>query len=143
MKNYVKVIHCINLVYHLNYKSISFKSNWVCSSTLSRIYWNKRTPLFEKKIYSLDLFTHRELEINKYNASHLYLTLLIPILITFKNTFGIPHFHLCNVCFIKNQALEEGIAPNSWEWWPHSPIHPPQNYRIPSISLDRIYCTGT
>ena len=27
------------------------------------------------------------------------------------------------------------LLPNSSEWWPHSPIHPPQNYRIPSVLL--------
>ena len=34
------------------------------------------------------------------------------------------------------------LPTNSLEWWPHSPIHPPQNYRIPSISSNWIDSTA-
>ena len=46
-----------------------------------------------------------------------------------------------------SNTLLRGFAPqkvlptNSLEWWLHSPIHPPQNYRIPSIHT--LFCDVT
>ena len=62
------------------------------------------------------------------------------------HVFTLKFLALCNFSVFKKFLInflsasrvfapQKVLPTNSSEWWPHSPIHPPQNYRIPSILL--------